>query len=109
MGVMTVLVACEIGFWVVLAAGLLLRYPLRRPRAGAVVLACVPLVDLVLLGATVADLRSGATAGVRHGLAAVYIGFSVAYGHSAVRWADGHFRHRFAGGPKPQGPPKYGR
>ncbi|MCM2426114.1 hypothetical protein [Streptomyces sp. RKAG337] len=105
----TVIVACEIGFWLVLAAGLVLRYPLRRPKPGAVVLACVPLVDLVLLVATVLDLRGGATADGKHGLAAAYIGFSVAYGHSMVRWADGHFAHRFAGGPKPAGAPKYGR
>ena len=45
--VVAAIVACEIGFWVVLAAGLLTRYVLRRPRAGAALLVCVPLVDLV--------------------------------------------------------------
>lgn len=60
--IITVIVGCEIGFWLALAAGLGLRYPLKRPKAGAVVLACVPLVDLVLLAATVVDLRGGATA-----------------------------------------------
>lgn len=107
--IITVIVACEIGFWLVLAAGLVLRYPLRRPKAGAVVLACVPLVDVVLLASTVLDLRAGDTADWKHGLAAAYIGFSIAYGHSMVTWADGHFAHRFAGGPKPAGAPKYGR
>ncbi|MEU3459679.1 hypothetical protein ABZ721_06925 [Streptomyces sp. NPDC006733] len=106
--IISVIVACEIGFWLVLAAGLVLRYPLRRPKAGAVVLACVPVVDVVLLVATVLDLRGGATADWKHGLAAAYIGFSVAYGPSMVAWADGHFAHRFAGGPKPAGAPKYG-
>ncbi|GAA3254894.1 hypothetical protein ACFO1B_47695 [Dactylosporangium siamense] len=98
------IIGCEIAFWVVLAAGLLLRYPLRRPRAGAVVLAAVPLVDLVLLVACALDLRAGATAGTRHALAALYLGFSLAFGHSMVRWADVRFAHRFAGGPKPQKP-----
>ncbi|MFC4022172.1 hypothetical protein ACFOW4_30140 [Micromonospora sp. GCM10011542] len=104
-----VIVACEIGFWVVLGAGLVARYPLRRPRLGAALLVCVPLVDLVLLAATVADLRRGATADVTHGLAAAYLGFSVAFGHSMVRWADQRFAHRFAGGPPPVRPPRYGR
>ncbi|WP_460492240.1 hypothetical protein [Dactylosporangium cerinum] len=67
------IIGCEIAFWIVLAAGLVLRYPLRRPWAGAVVLAAVPVVDLVLLVACAADLRGGATAGSRHALAALYL------------------------------------
>jgi hypothetical protein len=104
-----VIAACEIGFWVVLAAGLAARYPLRMRRTGAALLLGVPLVDLVLLVATVADLRGGATAGFAHGLAAAYLGYSVAFGHSMVRWADERFAHRFAGGPPPRRKPRYGR
>ncbi|GAA1861587.1 hypothetical protein [Actinomadura bangladeshensis] len=103
-----VIAACEIGFWIVLAAGLLARYPLRLRRTGAVLLLCVPLLDLVLLAATAVDLRNGATAGTGHGLAAAYLGYSVAFGHSMVRWADERFAHRFAGGPPPRGKPAYG-
>ncbi|MBY8871687.1 hypothetical protein K7640_07515 [Micromonospora sp. PLK6-60] len=102
------IVACEVAFWVLLLAGLVARYPLRRPRVGAALLIAVPLVDLVLLGATVVDLYGGATATFAHGLAAAYLGFSVAFGHSMVRWADQRFAHRFAGGPPPVRPPRYG-
>lgn len=105
----TLIIGCEIAFWVLLGAGLAVRYLLRRPRAGAALLVCVPLVDLVLLAAAVADLRDGGTAASRHGLAAAYVGFSAGYGHSVVRWADARFAHRFAGGPKPPTAPKYGR
>ena len=104
-----VIVAAEIGFWVLLAAGLVARYPLGRRRLGAILLASVPLVDVGLLVATVIDLNNGATADFRHGLAAAYIGFSVAFGHSAIRWADQRFAHRFAGGPPPWRPPRGGR
>ncbi|BAJ30801.1 MULTISPECIES: hypothetical protein [Kitasatospora] len=104
----SLIVAGEIGFWVLLAAGLLTRYALRRRRTGAVLLALLPLVDLVVLGATAADLRGGATADWTHGLAAAYVGFSLAYGRRLVRWADGHAAHRHPGGPKPAGMPKYG-
>ncbi|MCZ2524256.1 hypothetical protein ACFW9F_20785 [Streptomyces sp. NPDC059506] len=106
--IVTVIVACEVAFWAVLAAGLGARYLLGLRRTGAVLLACVPVVDLVLLAATAADLRAGAAADWQHGLAAVYLGFSVSYGHYLVRWADGHAAHRLGGGPKPAGPPKYG-
>ena len=104
-----IIIACEIGFWVVLAAGLAARYVLRRPRLGAALLICVPLVDLVLLAAATVDLARGATAQFGHGLAAAYVGFSVAFGHGMIRWADERFAHRFSGGPPPTRPPRHGR
>jgi hypothetical protein len=104
-----IIVACEIGFWVFIGVGLTARYLLRSPRLGAALLASAPLVDLVLLTATVIDLRGGASAGAAHGLAAAYIGFSVAFGHGLIRWADLRFAHRFAGGPPPPEPARHGR
>jgi hypothetical protein len=104
-----IIVATEIGFWVVLGTGLAARYLFHRRRLSTVLLASVPLVDLVLLIATVIDLSGGATADFKHGLAAAYIGFSVAFGHSVIRWADERFAHRFAGGPPPWRPPRSGR
>ena len=70
-------------------------------RLGAALLVGAAFVDVVLFVATVIDLRRGATANFTHGLAAAYIGFSVAFGHAMVRWADQRFAHRFAGGPPP--------
>jgi hypothetical protein len=106
---LALIVAAEIAFWVVLAAGLATRYLLRRPRLGLALLALVPVVDLVLLAATTVDLAGGATARAGHGLAAAYVGVSIAFGSSIVRWADERFAHRFAGGPEPWRPPKGGR
>jgi hypothetical protein len=104
-----IILATEIGFWILLGAGLAARYLFHRRRLSTVLLASVPLVDLVLLIATVIDLSGGATADFKHGLAAAYIGFSVAFGHSMIRWADQRFAHRFAGGPPPWRPPRRGR
>lgn len=102
--IVVLIAACEVAFWVVLGLGLALRYPLRRPRLGAAVLVCVPLVDVILLVATAVDLHRGAEPTTAHGLAAAYLGFSLAFGHPLIRWADVRFAHRFAGGPPP--PPK---
>jgi hypothetical protein len=99
--VLTVIVVCEIGFWVAVLGGLAARYLLHRRRLSVVLLLAAPLLDVVLLVATAADLRSGTTASLEHGLAAIYLGFSVAYGHRLVHWADVRFAHRFAGGPAP--------
>lgn len=68
----------------------------------------MPLVDLALLVATTLDLRGGATASWEHGLAAAYLGVSVAYGHRMVRWADARFAHRLAAAPAPVRPPRRG-
>ncbi|MEV0093335.1 hypothetical protein [Streptomyces sp. NPDC050738] len=106
--IVTLIVICEVGFWVLLAGGLALRYLAKMPRAGLAVLLCEPLLELVLLVVTAMDLKNGAEPNWMHGLAAVYIGFTVAMGHRAVRWADVRFAHRFAGGPPPVQPPKYG-
>ncbi|MEV6621823.1 hypothetical protein AB0M83_20540 [Amycolatopsis sp. NPDC051106] len=103
-----VIAAGEIGFWVFIVAGLAVRYALHARRASAVLLAMVPVVDVVVLVATVIDLAGGAKANFTHGLAAVYLGFSVVFGPSMVRWADARFAHRFAGGPPPP-PKRYGR
>jgi len=96
-----VIAACEIGFWVLVALGLAARYGLQWRRTGLVLLALTPLVDVVLLAATVVDLRAGATASFFHGLAAIYLGFSVTYGHKMIAWVDVRAAHRFAGGPAP--------
>lgn len=102
------IVGSEIGLWVLLGLGLTLRYLIRLRRTSTVVLALIPLLDVVLIVATAIDLRSGAEAGGTHGLAATYLGFSVAFGPALVRWADVRFAHRFAGGPAPVKPPKRG-
>ncbi|MFJ9518366.1 hypothetical protein ACIRPK_08890 [Kitasatospora sp. NPDC101801] len=106
--IVTLVLAGEIGFWVVLALALTARYLLRWRTVSSVLLLGLPLIDLAILVLTVLDLRHGTVATLAHGLAAAYVGFSVAYGHYLVRWADGHVHHRFAGGPKPAGAPRYG-
>ncbi|MEU9719912.1 hypothetical protein [Streptomyces sp. NPDC047976] len=102
------IIACEVGFWVLLAGGLALRYMAGMPRLGAALLLCEPLLELVLLVASFVDLKNGGEPSWRHGVAALYIGYTVGYGHYTVKWLDGHAAHRFAGGPKPPGT-KYGK
>ena len=106
--VLTVIVATEIAFWLLLLSGLVARYGLGRPRVGLVLLAATPLVDLALLAATTVDLRRGGEAALPHALAAVYIGVSFGWGRRVVSWADARFVHRFAGGPAPARPPRTG-
>ncbi|HIZ36972.1 MAG TPA: hypothetical protein H9815_14460 [Candidatus Ruania gallistercoris] len=95
------IIASEVLFWVLLFGGLAARYLLRAPRLSTVLLLGVPLADLVLVTLTLVDLAGGSQPGNVHGLAAIYLGVSVAFGHYIVRRVDGWFAHRYAGGPKP--------
>ena len=94
--------ACEIGFWICLALGLVTRYLLRARRLSAIVLLCAPALDVLLLAATAISLRSGTPPSWEHALAAIYLGFSIAYGHRMIQWADVRFAHYFANGPAPK-------
>lgn len=89
-----IIIACEIGFWVLIILGLTARYLLNRKKLGLVLLALTPLVDLLLLAVSAIDLYHGAKANIGHGLAAVYIGVSVGFGKNMIRWADRQFRIR---------------
>jgi hypothetical protein len=102
------IVGCETAFWLVLALALAVRYLLRRERLSRLLLLSLPAVDLLLLAFTAADLKAGAAATFAHGLATAYVGFTVAFGSVAVRWADAHFAHRFAKGPVPADAPSRG-
>jgi hypothetical protein len=103
-----VIVGCEIGLWVLLGLGMVLRYLVRLRRTSTAVLAGIPLLDLVLVIATAIDLHRGADVGLVHVLAGFYLGSSLAFGPAIVRWADVRFAHRFAGGPAPRPTPKQG-
>ncbi|MFO1495008.1 MAG: hypothetical protein U1F26_10135 [Lysobacterales bacterium] len=102
------IIACEASFWLILVLALALRYRWQRLRLSRALLYGLPLVDLLLLLFTVIDLRRGATATFAHGLAAAYVGFTLAFGGMVVRWADAHIAHRFAGGPAPAAAPTRG-
>jgi hypothetical protein len=103
-----VIVGCEIGLWVLLGLGMVLRYLVGLRRTSTVVLAGIPTLDAVLVIATAIDLHRGADVGVVHVLAGFYLGSSLAFGPALVRWFDVRFAHLFAGGPAPQPRPKHG-
>lgn len=99
--ILAVIVGCEVAFWIAVATGLALRYLARQRRASTLILALIPLVDIVLLAVVAWNLRTGGTATTAHSLATFYLGFTVTYGHRMIAWADVRFAHRYAGGPAP--------
>ncbi|MBW7477630.1 hypothetical protein K0T92_23190 [Paenibacillus oenotherae] len=103
------IVAGEAAFWLFVIGGLFARYVLRKEKLGALLLLGTPVIDILLILFTVIDLRNGAAASVFHGLAAIYVGVTVAFGRGMIAWADARFLYMFAGGPKPAGKPRYGK
>ncbi|MET9216013.1 MULTISPECIES: hypothetical protein [unclassified Nocardia] len=106
--VLLTIAACEVGFWVLVVGGLLLRYVVRLRRAGLVTLALVPVLDVVLVVAVAIDLHRGGEVGFAHRLAGIYLGCTVMFGHRMIAWLDARFAYRFAGGPAPVRVPKDG-
>ena len=107
--VAALVVACEVAFWVFLAAAIVARYVLRRRRLSTVLLLCEPAIEVVLLVATVGDLLRGSEPTWTHGLAALYLGFTVAFGRYTVQRVDAWVAWRFFDGPRPPKPPAGGR
>ncbi|MGF3054951.1 hypothetical protein [Microbacterium sp. YY-01] len=107
--IVTAIIACEVGFWVVLVAGLGSRYLLKRRTLSSVLLALVPVLDVALLAFITWDLViNGTAADFTHGLGAVYLGFTVAFGRQIIHAADVWAAHRFADGPPPVTVEKHG-
>jgi len=106
--ILWLIVGCEIGFWIFLFVGLFFRYILKSPRLGKAILFCIPLLDLILLCATAFDLHKGATAEFAHGLAAVYLGFTMIYGGGLIQWLDQYAANKFLSARKISGSQKYG-
>ena len=106
--VAALVVACEIAFWLFLVAAVVARYALHLRRTSTVLLLCEPLLEVILLVATVGDLLRGAEPTWTHGLAALYLGFTVAFGKYTVHKVDAWVAYRFAGGPQPEPRPRQG-
>lgn len=102
------ILGCEIGFWLVLLLALAMRYIAGQRALSRALLLSLPVIDLALLVFTALDLRRGAEASFAHGLAAAYIGFTLAFGSTMVRWADRHLAHRFAAAAAPPKTPSRG-
>lgn len=102
------IIGAEVAFWLLLFGGLAVRYLGKRKRLSSILLVCVPLVDVALIVLTAIDLAGGAEPNVTHALASIYLGFTVAFGHSVIAKTDAWFAYRFAGGAKPVKHPKTG-
>lgn len=106
--IVAVIIGCEIGFWVLVFGALVVRYLARLRGLSTSILALVPILDIVLIAAVALDLHRGSEAELVHRLAGIYLGITVAFGHSIIGWADLWCAHWFADGAPPPRPPRKG-
>ncbi|MGE7675047.1 hypothetical protein ACQKMV_15940 [Lysinibacillus sp. NPDC094403] len=89
------IITAEIAFWIVILVGLICRYGLKMPKLSIFFFALTPVIDLLLVILTTMDLKAGTPASTSHGIAAIYIGVSIAYGKTMITWADQKFQQWF--------------
>jgi len=99
---LTLVIGSEVGFVVLLLAGLVVRYLLKMPKVGAVLLALSPLGYVVVLIAGAIDLAHGGTADIAHMLGAIVIGIVVVSGRHHMHAMDAWVRRKLAREPKPK-------
>ncbi len=99
---LALVIGSEIGFFVLLMAGLAVRYLMRMPRTGAVLLALSPIGYVVVLIAGAINLARGGTSDIAHVFGAIAIGIVLVSGRHHMHSMDGWVRRRLAKEPKPQ-------
>ncbi|MEC0182790.1 hypothetical protein P4H61_14995 [Paenibacillus peoriae] len=100
------IIFAEVLFWVFVVLGLIARYMFGKKKLGGLLLLCTPVIDILLLIAVFITVSSGMEITTATGLAACYLGITVAFGQRLIKWADVRFSYWFGKGPKPK--PKYG-
>ena len=86
------IIAAEIAFWIVILFGLVARYILKKPKLSFFLFSLTLVIDSLLILLTAIDLKAGTPASISHGIAAIYIGVSIAYGKTMISWADEQFQ-----------------
>lgn len=84
----------EILFWILLLAGVSVRYLLGWRAVSTGLLIATPAVDLIIIALTYVDLAAGASSDFSHGLAAFYVGFSIVFGPEIITRIDRRFARR---------------
>lgn len=99
---LALVVASEVSFGVFLLAGLLVRYVLKRPRTGAVLLMLSPVGYGVVLVFGAFDLAGGGTAELAHVMGAILVSIAVVSGKHHLHELDGWIQRKINREPKPQ-------
>ncbi|QUQ68002.1 hypothetical protein [Kutzneria sp. CA-103260] len=99
---LTLVIGSEVGFFVLLLAGLVVRYLVKMPRTGAVLLALSPLGYVAVLIAGAIDLARGGTSDIAHVFGAIVIGIVAVSGRHHLHAMDGWVRRKLAKEPKPR-------
>jgi hypothetical protein len=102
MVLLTLAIGAEVGFAVLLLAGLTARYLLKLPRTGAALVALSPMGYVIVLIAGAVDRARGGAADLGHVLGAIFVGIVAVSGRHHLHAMDGWVRRKLAREPKPR-------
>lgn len=92
MYIVTLIILAEVLMWVCIGLVIFARYKLENKPLSIFFFLLMIVVNIVLLILTSLDLKNGGDATFAHGLAAIYIGISIAFGRSMIRYADNLYK-----------------
>ncbi|MFO1443280.1 hypothetical protein KDN24_08640 [Bacillus sp. Bva_UNVM-123] len=88
MPILTLIIICEILFWVFAILGVFFRSIIKLPKLGKFFLILIPIDDLLLIIFNIASLLIGEPFSYSHSLSGIYLGVTIAFGETIIKWLD---------------------
>lgn len=95
MYIISLIIAAELLIWVCISLIIFSRYKLKNKPLSVFFFIWMIIINIILLILTAVDLKSGSTVTFAHGLAAIYIGISIAFGSQMIGYADRMYQNYF--------------
>ncbi|GIN94801.1 hypothetical protein J6TS1_06710 [Siminovitchia terrae] len=88
MPILTLIIICEILFWVFAVLGVFFRSITKMPKLGAFFLILIPIDDFLLIIFNIVSLLIGEPFNYSHSLSGLYLGITLAFGETIIKWVD---------------------
>lgn len=86
--ILTLIIICEILFWVFAILGVFFRSIIKNAKLGNFFLILIPIDDLLLIIFNIVSLLMGEPFSYSHSLSGIYLGVTIAFGKTIIKWLD---------------------
>lgn len=88
MPILTLIIICEILFWVFAILGVFFRSIVKNNKLGRFFLILIPIDDVLLIIFNIVSLLIGEPFSYSHSLSGLYLGITIAFGETIIKWLD---------------------
>lgn len=88
MSIVTLIIICEILFWVFALLGICFKTIFKMPKLGKFFLILIPIDDVLLIIFNIVSLLMDEPFSYSHSLSGIYLGVTLAFGESIIAWLD---------------------